>query len=109
VALVDFPFVTSAPGTDQALVPCLPLGTMGPLADGQSWCAPAAVQTTDNWDSKTSTSMAQVCFQPLFPWVGQATADGSCKPVVDVKPPWPLVITVGLGAYLGFKLLGGGR
>jgi hypothetical protein len=105
----SFPYMAPAPGSDGSGLPCLPSGTTGPLAMGQNYCPGAATSTSDNWDSKTSPSVAAVCFQPLFPWVGMQNADGGCTPVVDVKSPWPLLITAGLGAFLGFRLLGGGR
>lgn len=108
-----FPFVdtgiVAAPGSTDFELPCIPRGSYGPPAPGQSYCPAPAVTTQDNWDSKTGDSVAKVCWSGLFPWVGSSTADGGCKPVFDVKAPWGLIITAGLGAFLGYKLLGGGR
>jgi hypothetical protein len=107
---LSFPWLTPAPGSSGgSALPCIPPGAMGPPAEGQVYCLGDAHTTADNWDSKTANSVAGVCFQPLFPWVGSAAADGSCVPVVNVPSPWPLVITMGLGAFFGYKLLGGGR
>lgn len=106
---LDFPWIVPADGSSGGSLPCIPAGAMGPPAIGQSYCAGPAVTTADNWDSKTAGSTARVCFQGLFPWVGQAAADGSCIPVINVPSPWPLVITAGIVGFVGFKLLGGRR
>lgn len=106
---LDFPWLAPADGSSAVSLPCIPPGAMGPPAIGQSYCSGPAMTTADNWDSKTSASSARVCFQALFPWVGQQSADGSCIPVVNIPSPWPVIITAGLGAFLGYKLLGGGR
>lgn len=106
---LSFPWLVPADGSTGAALPCIPVGAMGPPALGQSYCGSPAMTTADNWDSKTSPSVAGVCFQMLFPFVGQKSADGSCVPVVNLPSPWPVIITAGLGAFLGFKLLGGRR
>lgn len=92
--------------------PCVDGSDSGTVALPFPYLSPAAPARTtkDNWDSKTADSVAGVCFQPLFPWVGSKSAAGAaCVPVIAVKSPWPLIITAGLGAFLGFKLLGGRR
>lgn len=106
---LQFPWMVPADGSTGASLPCIPAGSMGPPAVGQSYCLGPAMTTADNWDSKTAPSIAGVCFQMLFPFVGQKGADGSCVPVISLPSPWPVIITAGLGAFLGFKLLGGRR
>jgi hypothetical protein len=46
------------------------------------------------------------CFLPLFPWLGSRAAEAPsvCVPLFTVPSPWALLITVGLGGLVAYKL-----
>lgn len=50
-----------------------------------------------------------LCFLPLFPFFGQRVygAPTVCRSIVTVPDPWALVITVGLGGLVAYRLLRG--
>lgn len=48
------------------------------------------------------------CFLPVLPFFGD-TVDGgrACRPVVRIPEPWPVVLTVGIGGLLAYRLFRG--
>lgn len=83
---------------------CPSLQQLQGISDPTDPCQSTVTQTAN---------IGGTCFLPLFPFVGnRITGGGSpavCSPVFTVPSPWALVITVGLGGLVAWKLLGGRR
>lgn len=50
-----------------------------------------------------------ICFEALFPFFGKINEACKCAPIVEVTPPWNLVLTVGLGVVLATAIFSSRR
>jgi len=48
------------------------------------------------------------CFLPVLPFFGDRVDGGRyCHPAVAIPDPWPVVLTVGIGGLLAYRLFRG--